>query len=116
MSILGSESLTRRRYAAGSWDTDGVFVAGTATNSSFSGSFQPLNGEELATLPEGERAGDQRKVYTQSALRTTDQAAGVQADRVSQDGTVFYEVRQVERERAVLPHYKARLVRVQETA
>lgn len=115
MGILGEENLTRRRYAAGSW-VSGVYVAGAATNSTIRGSFQPLNGEELATLPEGERHADQRKVYTTTALQTARQEEGLVADQVSQDGTVFYEVRQVERQRSIIPHYKVRLVRVQESA
>lgn len=114
--ILGSESLTRRRYAVGTWGVDGTFTAGATTDSTIRGSFQPLNGQELATLPEGERHADQRKVYTRTELRVASQEEGIQADRVSQDGTIFYEVRQVERQRTILPHYKVRLVRVQEDA
>lgn len=114
MSILGAEPLTRRRYAAGAWGSDGTFTRGAATDSTIRGSFQPLDGEEVASLPEAERSLDQRLVLTRTELRVARQEEGIPADEVSQDGSVWYEVREVAYDRAVLPHYEARVVRVQE--
>lgn len=112
--ILGQESVTKRTYAAGARGTDGRYTAGAATDSTILASIQPMNGEELATLPEGERHPDQRKCYTRTALQAGDIDAGLIADHILVDG-IEYEVRQVERQRAVLPHYKARLVRMKES-
>ena len=114
--ILGTESATLKRFAAGSYSSTGEWTDGTGTTSTISASWQPLNGRELAMLPEGERQRDQRKVYTLTALITSDPRTGLQADHLSLDGSTWYKVEQVEHERAVIPHYKARVVRIQEAA
>lgn len=113
MSILGAESLTRRRFAAGARGADGRYVEGSATDTPLQGSVQPMPAARIATLPEGERSRDWRVVYTYTPLRVTDAAAGVSADHVLVDGAA-YEVRGLAVWRGVLPHYEAQCVRVQE--
>jgi hypothetical protein len=111
--ILGQETITLRRVGAGSRGADGRWSDGVAVDTSIAASVQPLGGRELATLPEGERHSDQIKVYTTTEIRTGSQHDGTTADRLVVDGIV-YEVRAVEQQRAILPHYKARAVRVKE--
>lgn len=113
--ILGTEPITLRRLAAGTRGTDGRYTAGATTTSTIFASVQPLNDRELASLPEGERTTDQKKVYTTADIRTGSQHDGVLADQLVIGG-VTYEVRQVERERSIMPHNKGRIVRVQEEA
>lgn len=115
MIPLGSQSLTRRRFAATTIDTNGYPVAGASTDSTITGAWQPLNGIELQTLPEGERQRDPRKLYTTGTLRTASQHDDVAADHVSADGSVFYEVRKVETWAQIIGHTKATLLRVQES-
>jgi ribosomal protein S2 len=113
--ILGLESVTLRRYAAGTRDSNGRFTPGALTTSTIQASVQPMTDRDLRTLPEGERQLDQKKVYTTTEIRTGSQHDGTTADQLVVGG-VTYEVRQVEQQRSVLPHYKGRIVRVQEAA
>lgn len=113
MSILGQESLTFKRFAAGSRGTDGRWTDGAATSTTLLGSVQPMNGNDLSTLPEGERSRRGRKVYTTTELRTVDQAAGTAADQLQIDGE-WWEVRSVANERSVIAHYKVLVLALQE--
>lgn len=111
--ILGQEPVTLRRFVAQTIGTDGRPEAQAGTPTTILASVQPLNGKELALLPEGERQRDQKKIYTVSEIRTADQNTGIPADWIEFDGEVW-EVHQVENERSVVPHYKGRIVRIQE--
>lgn len=112
--ILNPESATRKRYAAETRDADvGYSTPGAVSTLEFEGGFQPLKGRERSTLPEGVRTSVELKLYTETDLRTADQFANTPADRVTYNGT-DYVVWKVER-RALIEHYKAYLMRVQET-
>lgn len=111
--ILGAQAITRRRYAAYTTNSSGVRVRGASADIATTGSVQPMNGRELELLPELARAGDSRKVYTETELRTEDQHAGTPADEVIVDSLTF-KVMQVERQVAIIPHYKAILLRIAE--
>jgi hypothetical protein len=111
--ILGQRDITRRRYAVGSRGSDGRWTAGAATDSTIQGSVQPADGDELATLPEGDRSKRARKVYTETELRTGAQEEELAPDRLVFDGEVW-EVREVAREHSTLAHYKAIVVQLQE--
>jgi hypothetical protein len=121
--ILGVEPVTRRRFAAGTRDGDGVFVPGSFVASIIQASVQPLTGEEAQTLLEGERRRTTLKVYTTSELQPVDQDDGEAGDRLVISETVadlfdvdagVYEVRTVARQRKIIPHYRGFIVRVQE--
>jgi hypothetical protein len=113
--LLGLEPATLVRNAAGDRDSDGAWVDGAATSTPITGSFQPFPSARLQTLPEGERQQGQLELYTRAELRTADQHTGTSADRVVYNGAT-YEVREVHRWPALLAHYQARLMRVQEEA
>lgn len=113
--ILGATDVTLRRYAAPSRGVDGRVALAAPTETTISASVQPLNGRELALLPEGVRARDRRKAYSETELRTADQEAGTVADELVVAGVV-YQVQKVQRHSALLPHYRAELARVQESA
>ena len=112
--ILGLETLNLRRNAATVW------AAGrgtsTPTASTFQGSWQPLSGREIALLPEGERATNYAKVYTETALNTSDQHTKVSADLISRDGSAWFKVLTSVPyfTNAPIPHYKALAKRAQE--
>ncbi len=114
MSILGAELITLRTFAAGSWDASGVFVPGASTDTTISGSVQPLEGEDREILPEGERHRDGIKVYTKSAVRPVDQYTAESAQHFIVDGVV-YEIWNAKRWRDVIVHTKALALRVQES-
>lgn len=113
MSILGAEAITRVRYAAGTRGTDGRMVPGAATSTTIQASVQPATDEDMQSLPEGERRREGKRVYTTSELRTASQYAGTEADTLTIGGASF-QVRRVDRERLILPHYRAIAIRVQE--
>lgn len=113
--ILGARTVIRRRYAPVTRDGSGRSVQPAPTDTTISASIQPLSGDDLAQLPEGERTKRHRKAYTTADLRTADQHTGTPADRIV-DGDDVYEVQAVDLLDAVLPHYKAQLVALQETA
>lgn len=113
MGRLGDRSLTRRRYATGAW-TAGAWVPGAATDSTFTGSVQPLGGRDRQVLPEGLRQRDGRKVYCdRGTLRTDDQHTGNVADEVLING-IAYTVVHVDSSHELLEHDRAFLVRRQE--
>ena len=114
MSILGEESVTRRRFAAGSRGTDGRWAEGTPTDSTILAAVQPASGDDLAILPEGERSKRARRLYTVSELRVVDVVGGTSADHVQAEGR-WWKVLHVEQQRNVIPHYKAIVVALQET-
>jgi hypothetical protein len=105
--IVGAVAVTRRRYAAATIVARRA-VAGAHTDSTIMASVQPVNGADTEHLPEGQRARVQLKVYTTTDLRGAD--AGQQADDLVIDGEVL-EVVEVQQHTAVLPHYRALLMR-----
>ena len=114
MRMLGTATHTWRRFAAGSAGTDGRFVEGSITTSTLRGSLQPATGDDLQTLPEGDRTKRVRVLYTATALRTVSQADRTSADQVTVDGD-WFEVREVQPYgTTALAHTRAILVAVQE--
>lgn len=118
--LLGTATITRRRYAAGSRGADGRWVEGTATDTSIVASVQPASGEELQRLPEGERTRVAIQVYTATELRATLQAGGTRSDSLIIAGLVgiddgTYQVAQVDPYYALLGHHDAIAVKEQET-
>ena len=112
--MLGIGTLNLRRTSAVTWAA-GRATATTA-DTTFSGSWQPLNGREIAMLPEGERASDRAKVYTATVLRTVDQHSDTEADLVSRDGSTWYKclIAKPYFDNTPIPHYRIEVVRVQE--
>lgn len=114
--ILGAFPITLKRYAVGSRGEDGRWTPGATTTSTIMASVQPLTERALASLPEGERQTDQRKIITETPLVVGRQASGTQGDRLSWDsGASWYEVRQADSWSQVLPHTEARAARLDET-
>lgn len=118
--MLGMQTLTRKRYGAPTQNTStGRFSLPAPTTSTLSASLQRPTAQQLQSLPEGERTLDQWYMDTETAVQTLNEVAGTMADRVTggQLGALDYEVREVADESlSPLPHYEARIVRVQEGA
>ena len=115
MTLLATRPMTRQRFAtAGTWGTDGLKTEPASTDTTIQATGpQPLSGTDLATLTEAERATDMRKIYSETELRTLSQHDDRAADRVVIDG-VTYEVRKVSEQTAVIPHWRALIVRLLE--
>lgn len=114
--ILGAFPVSLKRYATGARNSDGGWTPGATTTTTIQASVQPLTERELASLPEGERQKDWRKILTTEALVVGRQGAATQGDRLSWDsGASWYEVRQADTWYAVLPHTEAKVSRLDET-
>lgn len=120
--LLGTRRMTLKRYDLyGSRGSDGRLAMPAVSTSEIEVSLQPLKSHELQRLPEGERQRDQRKAYTYTQLRTSDQLGAYQADElvddVEDDATGHtYQVAEIDPYNdGMLGHHKARVVRLQET-
>lgn len=111
MAILGEETVTGVRYAAGTRSA-GVFVPGATSPLSILASVQPAEGEDLELLPEGQRTKTVLKLYTETLVKTASETAATLADVLTIDSK-NYQVHHVEQQRSVIPHYKVLVVRVQ---
>lgn len=103
MSFFGRPQTVRRRgageYVNGFWVENTEFEAIPVR-----GSIQPMNGEDMQSLPEGRRTKAGYKLYTKTELRTASE--GVNPDEVFLFGE-WYEVFHVEPwQNGILPHYK----------
>ncbi len=113
---LGRRSLSCVR-PGGLLDPDtGRWTEASAAPFTIQGSVQPLKGREMEALPEGRRAGSVFKIYTDTKLRTVDDKAQANPDRITFRVPAFdstaplrtYEVIQVfEWQNGIVPHYKA---------
>ena len=105
MSLLHNEAITIKRYSTGSYEK-GHFVEGTEISITGYANIQPLNGNELLQLPEGDRQKESIKVYSlDTVLRNKD----ILVDSNSNE----YELQQVKNySQEVIPHYKALGVKI----
>jgi len=75
----------------------------------------PVPGDVLMTLPEGDRAGSNMIIITETELRTGSDNQGWLPDYVMADGEVW-EVREVQHFPRRIPHYEARVMRLKSVA
>lgn len=108
-----TRTITRTRYAAGTWGSAGQFTAGASASTSIIAAVQGATDQDMQSLDEGERRREAKRVYTTTQLRTVDQHNQTPADTLTIDGVV-YQVRRVDIYSLVIPHYRAIAVRVQE--
>ena len=118
---VGARQLIRRRFATGTWDSTGRYVNGAATDTTFWGSYQPIN-----TNLQRERGGERRKathvLSSTIALQVSLPEGGPLADRIvvpSTNGTPDYGVFEVESVQPAdawspIPHYEADIYRYNE--
>ena len=98
------ETVSVSRPGAGTM-TDGRWVAGVPSTFDAVMSIQPLNGDDIEELPEGQRTRNIIKGYTATELQTTNEGSGIKADVVTYNSKTF-EVQTVERWRGDLNHWK----------
>lgn len=105
------QPVTRKRRTGGA-RVRGRSTSPTETDSLIQCTVNPIPGEELEVLPEGERTGEQIRILTTADLRSSDETSGELADLVVWEGKT-YEVRTVQEYRRVLPHIEVRARRVE---
>jgi len=71
IDLLTNETVTIRRYGAGSY-SDGYYTRPPATTVSIRAAIQPLDGRELLQLPEGDRLKDHRVIFSRSYIQPGD--------------------------------------------
>lgn len=112
MPFVGIQNITIIRRAPGFRDRRGRYYPGPETVfNNVRATVNPIPGRTLATLPEGEREGDQQRIITEFELQTADEDTGTLADIVVYEGRK-YEVRDVQVYRRVIPHLEARVRRM----
>ena len=80
MKLLRANSLTFTSYGEGSYDDDGLWVAGAETSFVAKGSLQPHNlGASRQVLPEGVTETDAKKFFTKDRVLTANSLTNEQA-------------------------------------
>lgn len=94
--MLGSISITRRRFAADvTSSTTGLVTKGASTDTTMTASVQPSPGTSTSEGLGGARSSDRIVVYAPNGdLRAEDQHSGLPADHVQYNGA-WYEVQEV---------------------
>lgn len=91
---LCSGSYVVLRTAAGAYDENGRYTAGSTSTFSINASIQPVSGRDLQRLPEGLRTLDLKSVWSRTQLFTAEAPAGMQADVITV-GPHSYQVQTV---------------------
>lgn len=113
MPFVGSQPFERIRRSGGARGSDGRPAAPTEDTSTQTGTINPVPGEELALLPEGERRGENVRIICRiGTLRGADDTSGTLSDLVVWDGKTF-EVRTVQTYRRVIAHDEVRVKRIE---
>lgn len=86
-------SYTVTRRVSGDY-VNGVYTDGASSTFSITASIQPVAGDDLKTLPEGQHAEDTRILFTETELRV--RKTGNEPDQISVDG-LNWEVINVEK-------------------
>lgn len=115
---VGARPLTRRRYAAGSWNSSGRYVNGAATDTTFWGSYQPIK-TDLQREPGGERRKATHVLSALTDLQVSLPNGGPVADQVivpsgPDAGTFQVESVQAADAWSPIPHYEADIYRLNE--
>lgn len=108
---VGVQTVTVTRYTGGSRVTDGYWDDGATSSFTIDATVNPVPGDVLLTLPEGERAEKQLRVLTETELYTYNEYDSREADHVTIRGEE-YEVRDVQIYEKVIPHYEYRVRRI----
>ena len=95
-----------KRTVAGSY-VNGVYVEGAETTITIQASVQPVSGQDLVAIPEGRRASDMVKIYTDSDLfGQGDAGSGQSPDRLTYRGADYEIYTKDVNQSGVINHYK----------
>lgn len=97
---------TIKRTVAGAY-VNGVFVEGSESTITISASVQPVSGQDMVAVPEGRRASDMVKLYTDSDLFCQgDAGSGQSPDRLVWRGKEYEIYTKDVCQMSVINHYK----------
>lgn len=101
-----------RMGSQGHYDSQGMYVPGKDQSFTIKGSIQPVSGREMQFLPDGMRAREVYKFYTDTKLAVVSEDKSKAADRLVIDGKKFEVVTVEDWSRHLnLTHYKCMIVR-----
>jgi hypothetical protein len=103
------DEYTVKRRTAGSY-VDGTWAPGTESEFTIQASVQPTKPDELINLPEAQRTSAAMKVYTNTILRTANEASAIQADCIVVDEE-DWEIQKIDKHALGMAHFKAIAVR-----
>lgn len=110
MALCGEQLIQAQRRTKAL--VSGRYVHARGTAFAWRATVNPVPGDVLATLPEGERTGKQYRVLSDDVdLYPPDQETGYPGDLVLYEGEV-YEVRDRAVYRTVIPHQELRIRRL----
>ncbi len=90
------ETLTLSRVdGVSTQDSRGALVSPSRTNTSFTGSVQPITGQELLNFPENQRVRQPIRIFTETELKTISQKDNTEQDIVIRGG-INYTISTVE--------------------
>ena len=99
-------AFTVKRTAPGSYP-NGVYVEGAESTITIQASVQPVTGQDMVSVPEGRRASDVVKVYTDSDLFAQgDAGSGQSPDRIVYLGKDYEVFTKDVNQNGVINHYK----------
>ena len=97
---------TIKRTVAGSY-VSGVYVEGVESTITIQASVQPMSGTDIVSIPEGRRASDMVKVYTDSDLfGQGDAGTGQSPDRLVYRGKEYEISSKDPNQNDVINHFK----------
>ena len=118
--LIGNRTVTRRRYAAGSYSATGDWTPGATTDTTDTrATWRPIRPDEMERLEEGYRSRDPHVITTSLDYRAAaaDEAAGsspIHADEVVVDSVVYTVVAVHRNQSGIISHYKVICVRNRE--
>ena len=107
MSLFKSTELVKISFAAGRY-VKGKWTEGEETRTSFSGSWQPANGQDLQKLPEGKRNDETFECFApiELAFTAADSETGVSGDRIEKNGKRYEVILAAPWDNGLLPHWE----------
>lgn len=81
IASMNGQQLTVRRYAPGSY-VAGKYVPGATSAPACLASVQPLSGNEIVRIPEGDRQRERKKLYAADLLQISNEAVMQKADEI----------------------------------
>lgn len=110
---MSAQNVILKRQSTGSY-VNGIFVPVPLGDLTIRAGVQPTSGEDLISLPEGQRERESYKIYSVTEMQTAKENTQKKADVLEFYGKLF-EVQQVQRHFGLgLDHYKAIVTRLNE--
>lgn len=106
-----NSGISVKRYPAAAM-AKGRYQAVTPTTFTIVASIQPMGGDEILMLPEGDREKEVLSLFTETELRVADQDNKTESDRVAWEGSDYEVIKVRPWKMGALDHYECVIARV----